>query len=230
MKLRPWVKLPTQWIEEGGLRDFRWAKGKGAANVSAIVLLIVMAHHAHPDTGEVRITYDKLCERASLSRAMVSAGLDVLASKGLLETETVGRSHYALTDYDPTAGWGKLPAAKLYHNGVIEAFAGLQKRKQVELDAMKLFLLFVARRDNSTNMALLNYDQIEERSGVARARIKPALSMLCAMGLIQIEHLPRRFGEPGVASGYRLTHVDSHRHMGTIGRTLDPISAGFEQL
>lgn len=113
---------------------------------------------------------------------------------------------------------------------MIDAFAGLQKRKQIELDALKLFLLFVARRDNSMNMALLRYDQIEDRSGISRARIKPALSLLCAMGLIQIEHLPRKFGEPGMASGYRLTHIDSQRHMGTIGRALDPFETGHQEV
>lgn len=50
------------------------------------------------------------------------------------------------------------------------------------------------------------------------------MSLLAAMGLIHIEHLPREFGEPGVVSGYRLAQLENYRHMGTTGRGADPFA------
>jgi hypothetical protein len=72
-------------------------------------------------------------------------------------------------------------------------------------------------------MAILTYDAIESYTGIARAHIKRALSLLSAIGLIYIEHLPREAGGPGAVSGYRLVHLDSRSHMGTTGRGIDPL-------
>lgn len=223
-RLRPWVKLPNAWIEANGLRAFQWKGGKGAANTAALILLAVIAHHTDTDTGFARLTYDELAARASLSRAMVSAGLDILDDQGLIIRTPAGRSTYQLANFNPVADWTKLPAAGLYNNDAVAAFAEFQKRKAVELDAMKLYFLFASRRSRDLNVALLTYEQIELRSGVKRYNVKRALSLLCAMGLIHIEHLPREFGEPGVVSGYRLAHLESYRHMGTTGRGADPFA------
>jgi DNA-binding transcriptional ArsR family regulator len=225
-RLRPWVKLPNAWIEANGLRDFRWKHGKGAANEAALIALAVIAHHSDTDTGITRITYNELTDRASLSRAMVSAGLSILDEKKLIIREPEGRSTYALAGFNPNADWAKLPAAPLYQNGAMAAFSEFQKRKSVELDAMKLYFLFASRRSRDMNFALLTYEQIEQRSGVKRHKVKAALSLLCATGMIHIEHLPRGFGEPGIVSGYRLAHLDSYRHMGTTGRGVDPVAQG----
>lgn len=221
-RLRPWVKLPNEWIESNGLKDFVWKDGQGAANESALIALAVIAHHTDADTGIARLTYDELCAKASLSRTLASAGLKILCEKDLIIRGVEGRSTYALAGFDPGAGWTKLPAASLYANEAMSAFSELQKRKPVELDAMKLYFLFASRRSRDLNMALLTYEAIEDRSGVKRYNIKRALSLLCAMGLIHIEHIPRQYGEPGIASGYRLAHLDSFRHMGTTGRGADP--------
>lgn len=229
-RLRPFVKLPNGWIELNGLRQFRWRGGEGAANLSALLTLAVIAHHSDTDTGVARITYDELGARASLSRALISAGLDLLQVRQLVDREPEGRSTYALRGFDSRTGWAKLPAAGLYVNEAVTAFGEFQKRKSVELDAIKLYFLIASRRSRDLNMALLTYEAIEERSGVRRAHVKRALSFLCAAGLIHIEHLPRQFGEPGIVSGYRLTHLDSYRHMGTTGRGADPLDFELDRL
>ena len=58
MAMQMWRRLPHHWIEAGGLRDFQWRDGAGADNAAALMLLAGLVHHADPETGRVRMTYD----------------------------------------------------------------------------------------------------------------------------------------------------------------------------
>ena len=217
-KLKPWVKLPNGWIEDRGLREFRWAHGEGSDNVAALMRLTVISHHMDDETGVARLTYDLLCDMTSLSRAKMSAGLDVLTERGQVERELEGRSSYRLVGYNPAMGWAQFPADGLYDDGTITAFRQLNLRLPVELDALKLYFLFASRRDRKTNMAKISYEKIEEYCGVAHNSIRRAISFLAAHGLVHIDHVPSATSEYGVASAYRLAHLNTRQHMGTRGR------------
>jgi DNA-binding transcriptional ArsR family regulator len=216
-KLPVWTKLPSSWIDAGGLRVFRW-DGQGADNIAALLTLAVIAHHIEPDTGIARLTYGELSDMTSLSRAKVSAGLSLLGARDLIDRTPEGRSSYGLRHYDPMAGWAKFPARGLYHNGVVWAFTEFRLRRRAELEAMKLYYLFAARRSRETNMAKIGYDRIEEYTGVPRNHIRGALTVLGANGLVHVERLTSDLSDHGVANAYRLTYLDSYRHMGTTGR------------
>ena len=99
-------------------------------------------------------------------------------------------------------------------------FDELHLRKVVELDALKLWYFFAARRDNSDNLAKATYDQISEATGIARSRIKSALTLLAANALIYVERIPSSTNDYGVAHAYRLPQIDPGRHMGTNGRAM----------
>lgn len=220
--MQNWVRLPTGWVEDGGLKGLRWAEGEGASNAAALLAPIAIAQHADQETGLARLTYDDLGEATHLSRAKLSDGLDVLGGRGLILRQPDGRSSYALTDFDTERGWGKLPARGLYGEGrSMGSFRDFTLRKPAELNALKLYLLFVARRNRETNMADLSYDKIVSYSGVARERIKAALNVLAANGLVHIEHVPSTTNDFGSANAYRLAHLESRVHMGTRGRRFD---------
>ncbi|WP_338929197.1 hypothetical protein WDZ11_22105 (plasmid) [Roseomonas mucosa] len=128
------------------------------------------------------------------------------------------RNAYKLANFDRT-GWGMLPAKKLYDNsGQIRFFRDLKLRNPTELHALKLYLLFIAMRDNETNMAQISYDKIEAYLGISREHIKSGLSVLAANSLVHVEHIPSR--EKGVFNAYRIVHLQSNIHMGTTGRKL----------
>lgn len=220
-KLPEWIKLPSGWIEGRGLREFRWSGGNGSDCQAALMALLVIANHADPETAIARLTYDELCAMTTLSRAKLSCGLDVLERRALIEREPTGQSTFRLSSYDATAGWAKLPAKGLYSNGAVAAFSAFRLRQRAELDALKLYFLFASRRDRVSNMAMISYDKIEDYSGVSREHIKRALTILGANNLVHIEHVPSSLSGDGVASAYRLVHLHSRRHMGTIGRGLD---------
>lgn len=217
-----WTKLPSAWIEDGGLRAFRWGGDEGSDNLAALMALMVIAHHIEPDSGIARLTYDELTDMASLSRPKISAGLGVLRRRNIVTPEPEGRSTYQLTGYNPAEGWAMLPARGLYdHNGQVAAFTEFRLRRRAELDALKLYFLFAARRSRQLNMAKISYPKIEEFSGVAENYIRPALTVLGANGLIHVERMQSAKSETGVANGYRLTHLHPYQHMGTIGRRDD---------
>ena len=212
-----WVKLPSAWINERGLPAFKWAHGgAGADQIAALMILTVISHEANQDSGRARVTYEHFCARTELSRAKVSNGLSVLRDRGLIESSAdAGQSVVQLANFNPDAGWAKFPAKSMYAGERIRAFAEFRLRKVVELDALKLFFLMVARRDNRTNLANISYPTIEEYSGIPNVRIKPAISYLASHSLMYVEQVPRSSSEYGVANAYRIVGIDSRNHTGT---------------
>ena len=139
----------------------------------------------------------------------------------LQDGDTAGRSIYRLANYRTNGGWGKLPARRLYSGDHIAAFEEFYLRRPVELTALKLYLLFVARRNDDTNLAHISYDTINDYAAIDQSRIKSGLSVLAAQGLIHVEHRPSSVSNFGISNAYRLAHIDPHRHMGTTGRSLE---------
>jgi len=215
-----WMRLPSGWIERGGLAQLSWHyKGKGSDNTAALMALTAIAHGANEDTGVARVTYDQLCEVTGLSRAKLSNGLEVLKNIKVVESGAPKpRSTYGLSDYDPLRGWAKFPVKSMYASGRILAFDEFRLRKVVELDALKLFFLFVTRRDQRTNFANIGYDKIHEYSGVKRDRIKSAISFLASLSLIYVEQIPSQINTYGISNAYRIAGIDPFNHRGTRSR------------
>lgn len=213
VKMMPWVRLPSKWIEGRGLRDFGWGRGEGANNTAALMVLAALAHQTDA-VGTAAFTYDRACRATGLSRAKVSAGLKVLIERSLIERGSA-RSSFRLSGFETAEGWAKFPAARLYRDGAIVPFQNMTLRKRVELDALKLYYLFASRRDRGTGAALITFPTIEEYSGVSRNNIRAALSWLAAEVMVHIDHVPSRVGEGHIINAYRLVHLDSRQHMGT---------------
>ncbi len=220
MSGRIFAKLPSKWIEDGGLKKFRWKRG-GSDETAALMLLIVIVQQADPASGWVRLTYEDFMSSAELSRAKIAAGLEILEKRGLIERGTHGRSSIGIADYDPENGWAKLPVRGLYAGQAVAAFRNFKLRSEAELGALKLYLLFAARRDRRTNMAAISYEKIEEYSGLKSAQIKPALNVLAVNALVHTERFTSKRFEHGIAHAYRLTHLDPYHHLGTRGRDDD---------
>jgi len=217
-----WVRLPIGWIAHHRLKEFKWANsGPGADQVAALMTLVAIAHCADQETGRARLTYDELTKRACLSRAKLSRGLAVLQERKLITRRADGlRSDVGLADYDPKLGWAKLPMKSMYAAGRIRAFDEFSLRRPVELDAMKMFFLFAERRDRKSNAANISYDGIETYTGIARAKIKPAQSLLAALSLVYVELTLSTQSDRGIANAYRIVGLESRVHRGTTERWL----------
>lgn len=213
-----WVRLPTAWIEAKGLRSVRWNE-RGASNVAGLMLLVAIAHKVDQTTGSGRITYDDLQNATGLSRTLVSGGLQMLTDAALVDR--AGKSIISLAAFEPNANYAKLPVRQIYDGGEIIAFRDFTLRNRVELDALKLYLLFASRRDRTANIANLSYDKIDAYAGLDRTRIKRAIDLLVVRNLIRVDQRPSRVSELGMSHGYRLTGLDNYIHGGTRGRSED---------
>jgi len=222
MAVKAWVRLPSNWIRNGGLTALRWQNGgAGADNIAALLALAPIAHLADEETGIARATYDQICDATNLSRAKLANGLEILKQHGIVLPEPDGaRSNYKLLNYSTDSGWAKFPGKSMYSNDRIAAFKDLRLRRPAELDAMKLFFFFVASRDRATNQANVGYDKIEEGTGVQRIKIKTAISLLASLSLVYIDHIPSRQNLHGVSNAYRIVGIEPTKHMGTTGRAL----------
>ncbi|MDX0503603.1 hypothetical protein GOC80_13305 [Sinorhizobium medicae] len=209
-----WVRLPTEWIEQKRLQEFTWKKGEGGSQIAALLALIAIAHRTD-DEGLARMTYDQFLLIAGMSRATVAAGLDVLENRGLLIREPQGQSTFQLVDFKLSEGWAKLPAKGLYQRGELLFAHRFGKRSQGELYALKLYLLFVSRRDRKLNLALLSYTAITEYTGLQRHQIRQGLDVLALNGMIHVERTESWESNVGRANAYRLAHLDGYRHRGT---------------
>lgn len=217
----PWVRFPSAWIADGGLLNLRWSPGVGAGNIAALMALAVIAHHSDKDTGQAYLTWDELCDRASLSRGKLGQGLDVLSKMNLIDRAPEGRSTFRLSNFNSGQAWAMLPAKGLYSHGSVSAFRDFSLRQRAELDALKIYFLLAARRDRNTNFALINYEKIELNSGVGHNHIRRALSLLAGHGLIHISSHPSEINPYGIANVYRLVHLEPRRHPGTTGRAME---------
>ena len=224
MPMSRWVRIPTEWIRSMGLHQLRWEAGKGSANTAALMVLLVIAHRTDVTTGEAEATYDTIQRSTSLSRPVISRGLRVLEGLSLVnKLPEDKRSVYRLANYVPQGtewnGWAMLPAKRLYNaRGNIVAFEDFKLRSRVELDALKLLMLFVAFRDRYTNLANISYDKITEYTGIERGRIKSGLGFLATHSLVVTEQLPSGSSEHGVSNAYRVLGIDPLNHLGTTGR------------
>ncbi len=180
--------------------------------------LIAIAHHANPKDGVARLTYDALCSVMDLSRAKLSNGLDVLERIKVVERTPKGRSSYQLSNFNLNGGWAMLPAECMYSSGRIVAFNDFHLRSATELNALKLFLLFVSQRGRDTNMANIGYDKIEDYTAIDRSKIKAAISRLAEVPLVYVEQIPSRRNDLGFANAYRIVGLNPYKHMGTMGR------------
>ena len=53
-----------------------------------------------------------------------------------------------------------------------------------------LYFLFATRRNDAMNMALISYDKIVEYTGLNRAQIGHAISLLVASRLVHVHEMP----------------------------------------
>jgi hypothetical protein len=80
MPLRNWVRLPSDWIQQGGLTRWDW-DSDGSDATSGLMILLALAHHAIEETGRVRMTYSDLRRATGLSRTMIAGGLPLLTRR-----------------------------------------------------------------------------------------------------------------------------------------------------
>ncbi len=209
---KEWTKLPTGWIQhEHGLQSFKWSAKQeidNAGQIAALMLLVVLAHHTNKETGLARLSYDTMMEATGISRPVIARGLNELEARRVITRDPKQkRGTITLNNATDDSGWGKLPANGLYRNGRILAFNDFKLRVPTELDALKIYFLVVALRDNKTNRSYISYDAIQGHTGVLRNNIRPGLSILAANSLVSVNHVHNSKSNYGYANEFHLPQL-----------------------
>lgn len=190
-----WSKMPSQWVQLDGLREFG-ARNAGE-NAGALKLYMSIAMFANfkptPSTdvaGFARLSYSELEELCNISRQYVSRGLEILVEKKLISVLKIGNANgYLLSSYD-VPGWAKIPQSHLLQQGTYSGqsrFAGMSIRGVLHLEALKLYLALATFRNNSSQTVLLSYDKIEDYTGMPRGRIRRSIDVLVNHEWISLE-------------------------------------------
>lgn len=187
-----YVRVPTDWIRDQSnplLHVFSWKGESKAGNIAALMLYIAMNQNVPEKKGaHVKLTYTKLSDITSLSRAKVAEGLKLLEGIGLVEKEKQGRSNsYHIVNRDNRQGWGQLPAKSLYDDEQIKPFLHFKLRTRAELNALKLYLLIIAFRSNQKNCTIISYEKIYQYTGISERHIFAGLSLLITLDMIRVD-------------------------------------------
>jgi DNA-binding transcriptional ArsR family regulator len=148
---------------------------------------------AGPNQGSASLSYDELMNLTDLSRPMVSEAIKLLQAEKIVLVKQEGRggkNRYFLSDYGEGDRWGKIPNEKLYaqnNTDQIPTLHGFSCRREADLNALKLYLLFCAFRNTKTNHTMIGYEKIHEYTGIREARIRAAISVLIEHGLIRVD-------------------------------------------
>lgn len=219
--MKDWVRIPTKWLTDKSaplLKDLSWRGEHQSDNIAALMLYVAINQQTPEQETKTRLTYDNLCLITSLSRAKVSAGIKIIENLGLIKIEKKGRSNiYHIIDRDQKGGWAKLPARTLYDNdGQIEPFNNFKLRSRTELDALKLYLLIIAFRDNKKNHTTIAYEKISQYTGISERHVRSAISFLVTLNMIHVDkHLVGDTTEKRM-NVYRVIGINNRQHAGNM--------------
>jgi len=199
MAINEWAKMPSWWIHKDYclLSKFN-ARGSNLADSTAALMLyiaiVLRANKFSPKKKKgdislsVKLSYDEFNEITFLSRALISRGLKKLCKNEIITIDKSNKTNiYQLIYKDGKERWGKLPFKYICENsGLIKPFKDFTLRKKTELHALKLYLLFIERRDFSTNYARVSFDTINSYTGINRNDIESGLSLLINLNLILV--------------------------------------------
>lgn len=196
-----WFKMPSNWMRSGGLRSLMWSSdeiGAPAAKIAALQIYYSIA--MTQEYVEMKGAYDEKITRyvstatfnrfrtlTGLSRASITAGVDVLEQIGIIKRYREGkRCFYEIVGYVPGGGgWCKVPLRKILGtSGDIAPFHRFKLRRKIELYAMKFYLYICFARDNKTEGTYASFETINKATGIPEKEIPSTYSFLIGVGLV----------------------------------------------
>lgn len=187
-----WCIMPISGIQDKTspiLAKFRWLTHKSDATAALMVYIaLILKINSRPltedDVISTRITYSELEDLTSISRAKISEALKLLETFEVLRCVRQKSGNTYQIDAKKK-GWAKVPRKLLLNDSeVCKPFKLFNLRSKHELNALKLYLLFLAFRNNEDDKAKIGYDKISEYTGVLREDITKAISHLVNLELI----------------------------------------------
>lgn len=193
------AQFPSWWLSSKAdgadapqrhtLAELHWRDHR-AAGICALLILIMLATRLNeevraarkagkpaPDT--VAVTWTELQTAVGHARATVGKGIMLLESWGVIKVRKVGRAnHYQLVRVHRPGDWCALPTTFPEKDGdAVSRFRDLPST-QLGLNALKLYVILLARRSTTYNTASLSFNGIIRWTGIRRADIRKAWGFL----------------------------------------------------
>ncbi|MBY6188455.1 hypothetical protein KUV89_17705 [Marinobacter hydrocarbonoclasticus] len=202
-----WARMPTTRLKDGKLASLFSANNNIATNIAALKVYICLCLFSEVEKVEIivdknlfgislpieklrlttSLTYEQLCERCSLSRALVSAALKKLSKMELILIGGTTRKKKYIINAEVRVGWCKLPKKALLGEGrKITAFQCFSNRSRRELDALKLFIYLLSIRPNDSEFIEVTKGIISERTGISLRNVDQAVNFLQSAELLDL--------------------------------------------
>ncbi|MBL4602975.1 MAG: hypothetical protein JKY84_09520 [Emcibacteraceae bacterium] len=188
-----WASLPTDWIKNksNGLSLFGGNDiGHKCAALKIYIAIVLKAKFSKTEEtthGVAQVTYDEFENFTGLSRALISSGIKFLADHHLITKTLIGRKQlYKLVNFHQPKYWTKMPKRHILTGKKQCYLHNISPRRRSDLNALRIYLLFLALRDVRTNEAKISYTKLTEYIGLQRNQIRNALSILVESDLLYI--------------------------------------------
>ncbi len=201
-----WGIMPSYWItSEQKLREFN-ARNNPRPHFPAyhalkiyLCLIYFNARIIRENDDDIAInyclpTYTELEEKSFTARGDIKSALNFLRDRGLINYSRRGHRNYYQILGDKKRGWAKVPDL-IFDNKSLQLLAlrpssvEQTRRFYISLDALKIYFLFLAFRQQIDNRARgIHYHYITNHTGVQRNNIKQAISLLAEADLITSEN------------------------------------------
>ena len=179
------ARLPTWWVRLDKLQLFSAGRCTGAS-IAGLKCLLALSLTLEFHTLVSEASISKIEILTGLSRPMIIKGLKCLEEFKLIEiTRGVYSNTYKVLElHGKDSGWAKVP-----YSSVSRDLKYLPNRGGVALMTLKVYVVILAVRLNTSNSTALSYDQIVSYTHGQRSEIRRALDILVMHRLIRCEKM-----------------------------------------
>ncbi|WP_109482540.1 hypothetical protein [Paraburkholderia sp. C35] len=196
-----WAKFPSAWIrfpkaKACPLTTLSWSahRTQGTAALVLLIALSIRLNQSHrkvpleKQTAAVAVTYDELQRLTGFARATIAKALMLLEGMDAIRISKAGRaSVYELPEVSVNGHYCQLPQGYLLDGkqDELRRLVRLPTNTRACLNAMKLYVLFLAYRNHRIDTTAIGYESIMTHTGMRRADIPEAFSLLVAHELVR---------------------------------------------
>ncbi len=194
-----WANFPSVWVrypKPCPLTTLSWRdhRSQGTAALVLLIALSIRLNQSHrkvppkEQTESVAVTYDDLQSLTGFPRPTIAKALMLLESMGAIKIHKKGRaSVYELPEVKVPGRYCQVPQGYLLDGKEAELrrLTRLPTRTRACLNAMKLYVLFLAYRNHRFDTTAIGYEAIMAHTGMRRADIPEAFSLLVAHEMVR---------------------------------------------
>jgi hypothetical protein len=166
--------MPHGWIANGTLRQFSGGVGVVGREIAALKCYLAIASFRDFRHAETVLSLYDLAQLIGASRPTVAEGIVLLEAHGLLAIQTRAERNtnvYVLGNTD--AGFRKVP-----QDLIAQQLREIGNRGAITLDALKLYIALLYRRDEADNRAKVTHRTLVSDTGVRPECIAAGNSIL----------------------------------------------------